>query len=390
MAMANERSDADVQDSSEVAASVLDVVEVPIGRLKISDVREERDDEALAGLVESMRMVGLLSPIIIASEIDEDAGEWFRVVCGRRRVKAARTLGWETIPAILWQLDDVRREMAVLSENLHRLELSSAERDTAYLRYVQLYSSLFPDAEQDAQDRKLANIVRDEEIRQEILDRPVVDTPTDAAAKAFGVKPPTVSKGLRRARAFTSAQRKIIEMAGIPDRQCDILAAEDADTIEQVVKLLATDFSFDAAMRQVLDEQGRPYIRPASGVSAPATASAPAAAATGLSRSSRLEELLKGLPGRRAILDTEAFDGDVELFLALAREIETFKQKIDWAAIEERHGGGPHGLYYRRLRLALNAPHPRSWSACGCQFNPDPAGPTNCPTCRGGGYQIGG
>jgi ParB-like chromosome segregation protein Spo0J len=372
----------DVVDAEEAAVFPAGtVLEVAISHLRLSDVREERDAEALAGLVESMRTLGLIHPILVTREDDG-----FRVVCGRRRVRAAEALGWETIPAVLWELDDVRRQLAVISENLHRMELTGPERDAAFLKYVQLYGSLFPNSEQDAQDRRFANIMKDEEKREEILARPVVDTPNEAAAKAFGVKPPTVGKALRRARAFTHAQRKILEdVAAVPDRQLDILASEDADTIESVVKLIAVGFGFDDAMRQVLEEQGRDYLRPAafSGSQEPARQPAP-------QRTGSPEDLLKILPGRRAILDTEAFDGDVSLFLKLAKEIEVFKQRVDWSSIEQQHGKGPHGLYYRRLRLALCAPHPKSWSACGCQFSHDPNGPMNCPTCRGGGYQIGG
>jgi ParB-like chromosome segregation protein Spo0J len=355
--------------------------DIPIERLVMSGRREERDQAALAGLVESIRTVGLIHPILTTEE-----GEKFRVVCGRRRVCAAVALGWETIPAVIWKLDDVHREMAIISENLHRLELTGAERDTSYLRYVQLYTSLYPNAEQEADERRRANLLHDEQKRREIFARPVIDTPAEAAARAFGVKPPTVGKALRRARAFTAAQRKVLELAKVPDHRADILAGEDADTIEAICKMLAAGFDFDASMHHVFGEQGRDYAKTRP---APPTAH-PEPGPDRDPHLPTLDPVLRSLPARRAILDTEAFDGDASLFLRIYGKLEEFKQAIDWPSIEARHGAGPHGLYFRRLRLALGAPHPRSWSTCGCQFNPNPDGQSNCPTCRGGGYQIGG
>lgn len=99
------------------------------------------DDTALAQLVGSMRECGQLQPIMI-EEIEN--GEFVRVF-GRRRLAAARRLGWKTVRAVVVPplSPDVRRTVVAI-ENVQRQNLTPAEETLAVAELMELQA--FPAA----------------------------------------------------------------------------------------------------------------------------------------------------------------------------------------------------------------------------------------------------
>lgn len=342
---------------------------IPIHDLFVDNERPD-DDANFADLIQSIREVGLLHPIVVVETNDGNGGPAYRVVCGRRRLRALKRLGRTEVPATICVMDSVREEMAIISENVHRLDLG-AERDAAILRYTELYQAMNPDAADQAAVRKAASlgwISQDAPGVQEAFEAPRVPTPTQAAAKAFGVTLGTVTRAVRRAKGFTDSQRKVLDDAKVAKADLDILASEEEPIVAEVVNLIAAGYKFNDAMSEVLQNDGRTY--------------------TG--RDGSLEEMdsrLAKLPARRGIGDAEAFDNDCKLFWAIEDEIKKFKKAIDWVYKKEIAGKNPHGLYYRRMELFLEAKNPRHWAPCRCQHTGDDR--FSCAYCRSGAYQIG-
>jgi len=93
--------------------------------------RRDFDPESLAALAASIRVHGLLHPIVV-----EPAVDGYRLVAGERRLRAARQAGVSLIPAVLRPASESGRhalEMA-LSENLLREDLNPLEEAAAYPR----------------------------------------------------------------------------------------------------------------------------------------------------------------------------------------------------------------------------------------------------------------
>lgn len=90
--------------------------------------RQVFDEDALAELVQSIRAVGLLQPVVVRPLDDGD----YELVMGERRLRAAAAAGLETIPAIVraTQEHDLLRD--ALLENLHRAQLNPLEEAAAY------------------------------------------------------------------------------------------------------------------------------------------------------------------------------------------------------------------------------------------------------------------
>jgi N6-adenosine-specific RNA methylase IME4 len=98
-------------------------------------------------LCESIGHIGLLNPISISTENV--------LMAGRNRLEACRKLGWETIPAIVFSLDDIDAQLAEIDENLIRNELSILERSEQLLRRKKLYEGR-PGVAKHGGDRKSA------------------------------------------------------------------------------------------------------------------------------------------------------------------------------------------------------------------------------------------
>jgi ParB/RepB/Spo0J family partition protein len=107
------------------------VKDVPVGRVRPDPGQPRKDfgEEGLEQLASSLRSEGLLQPIVVRP--DGEGG--YVIVAGERRWRAARMLGWETIPAIVRDgLDEGSLRKLQLLENVVRQDLSPVELARAY------------------------------------------------------------------------------------------------------------------------------------------------------------------------------------------------------------------------------------------------------------------
>ena len=104
--------------------------EVPVDAISpnAKQPREVFDEEAMGELVESIREVGLLQPVVLRSL---DTGR-YELVMGERRWRAALQAGLTTIPAIVRDTRDDAMLRDALLENLHRSDLNPLEEAAAY------------------------------------------------------------------------------------------------------------------------------------------------------------------------------------------------------------------------------------------------------------------
>lgn len=95
--------------------------------------RREQSAQAFRELVESVIKVGVLQPILVRPFHEVFPGQpRYEVVCGHRRLAAAREAGLETIPAILRDLTDDEAAQIALIENLQREDLTPIDEATGY------------------------------------------------------------------------------------------------------------------------------------------------------------------------------------------------------------------------------------------------------------------
>jgi ParB family transcriptional regulator, chromosome partitioning protein len=89
--------------------------------------RRSFDQAPLAELAESIRTRGVLQPIVVRPL----AGGSFELVAGERRLRAAKMVELETIPALVRDTADSERLELALAENMARVDLNAVEEARA-------------------------------------------------------------------------------------------------------------------------------------------------------------------------------------------------------------------------------------------------------------------
>jgi ParB family chromosome partitioning protein len=91
------------------------------------------DEDAMNELVESIREVGMLQPIVVRPL----GGARFELVMGERRWRAAQQAGLDSVPTIVRETGDHALLRDALLENLHRVQLNPLEEAAAYQQMLE-------------------------------------------------------------------------------------------------------------------------------------------------------------------------------------------------------------------------------------------------------------
>jgi len=86
------------------------------------------DDEKMTELVESIKVNGILNPVIVRPA---EMGT-YEMISGHRRLHAARIAGLEKVPAIVREMDDDTAVLAMVDANIQREEILPSERAFAF------------------------------------------------------------------------------------------------------------------------------------------------------------------------------------------------------------------------------------------------------------------
>ena len=86
------------------------------------------DDELMEQTVESIKQIGVVSPLIVRP--DPEGG--FEILSGHRRLHAAQLAGLETVPVIVKEMDDDAAIIFMVDSNLQRENILPSERAFSY------------------------------------------------------------------------------------------------------------------------------------------------------------------------------------------------------------------------------------------------------------------
>ena len=90
--------------------------------------RTEFDEEALAELADSISQLGVIQPITVKRNTDNE----YVIISGERRWRASQLAGLETIPAYIREVDDTTLHAMALVENIQREDLNAVEEALGY------------------------------------------------------------------------------------------------------------------------------------------------------------------------------------------------------------------------------------------------------------------
>lgn len=123
------------------------------------------NEQDLSDLAASIKANGVVQPIIV-----RPTGGGYELIAGERRLRAAKLVGLESIPAIVRKASDEELLELALIENIHRKDLNPIERAKAYQKYIMTFSLTQSDAaERLGEDRSVvANYIRLLDLPEEI------------------------------------------------------------------------------------------------------------------------------------------------------------------------------------------------------------------------------
>ena len=128
-----------VEKIVEKIVEVEKVVEKPVEQLmRIDEIEPNRlqprknfDEDALQELSESIKQFGLIQPIVVKNK-----GEYYEIVAGERRWRAARIAGLKEVPVIIKEYNDKESMEIAIVENLQREDLNPIEEAQAYQKLI--------------------------------------------------------------------------------------------------------------------------------------------------------------------------------------------------------------------------------------------------------------
>ena len=93
--------------------------------------RKNFDEDSLQELAESLKQFGMLQPILV-----QNRGDYYEIIAGERRWRAAKIAGLKEVPVIVRELTDQEIVEISLIENIQRENLNPIEEAQAYKRLL--------------------------------------------------------------------------------------------------------------------------------------------------------------------------------------------------------------------------------------------------------------
>lgn len=97
--------------------------------------RKYFDEDALQELADSIKQFGLLQPILV-----QDRKDYYEIIAGERRWRAARLAGLKEVPVIIKNYSDQEIVEIALIENIQREDLNPIEEAQAYKRLLEEFN----------------------------------------------------------------------------------------------------------------------------------------------------------------------------------------------------------------------------------------------------------
>ena len=123
---------------TEVANATSALREVPLSEIDANPYqpRTQFAEEALSALVDSIRAVGVLQPVLVRPKPEGR----YELIAGERRCRAARRAGLQMIPALVHDVADVTSLEQALIENIQREQLNALDEAAAYQQLIEDFS----------------------------------------------------------------------------------------------------------------------------------------------------------------------------------------------------------------------------------------------------------
>ena len=200
-----ENIEQDIKGSAEQESfsdKEIKIVKISLVEPNRNQPRRHFDEDSLIELSDSIKQYGIIQPLLVSRKKD-----YFEIIAGERRWRAAKIAGLKEVPVIVKEFSDIETVEISLIENIQREDLNPIEEAMAYKRLLEEFSLKQDEiAERVSKSRTaVANAVRllklDEKVQEMLIDdmisaghaRAILALPTgemqiQAASKVFDEK----------------------------------------------------------------------------------------------------------------------------------------------------------------------------------------------------------
>ena len=119
---------AKTRDEKSIEGIIVNINKVEPNR---EQPRKNFDEDALVELSESIKQFGVLQPLLV-----QDKKDYYEIIAGERRWRAAKLAGLKEVPVIIKDLTDIEIVEYALIENIQRENLNPIEEAFAYKRLL--------------------------------------------------------------------------------------------------------------------------------------------------------------------------------------------------------------------------------------------------------------
>jgi ParB family chromosome partitioning protein len=204
--------------------------ELPVSAIRPNprQPRQVFDEEALAELVNSVREVGILQPVVVRRAEPENGEARYELIMGERRWRATKQAGMERIPAIIRDTEDDQLLRDALLENLHRSELNPLEEAAAYQQLLEDFGCTH-----------------------------------EELATRIGRSRPQISNTIRLLRLPAQVQRRVAAGVLSAGHARSLLGLEDADGMERLAARIVSEGLSVRAVEEIVALGDGPVAKPA-------------------------------------------------------------------------------------------------------------------------------
>jgi ParB family chromosome partitioning protein len=116
----------------EQSHRILGMTHLSVEHIKLNTYqpRKEFDPDALSDLADSVRVSGVIQPLIVRKLVDGS----FELIAGERRLRAAKLVGLKEVPVVFRTSTDKEALEVALVENVQRQDLNPVDEALAYLQ----------------------------------------------------------------------------------------------------------------------------------------------------------------------------------------------------------------------------------------------------------------
>lgn len=125
-----------IEETAEVLKNTTQEIQIDLISPNKQQPRKMFNEDALEELSESIKEHGIIEPLVVSKKKDSNEKEYYQIVAGERRWRAAKLAGIKKVPVVIKEYTDHQILEIALIENIQREDLNPIEEAQAYSSLV--------------------------------------------------------------------------------------------------------------------------------------------------------------------------------------------------------------------------------------------------------------